>query len=66
MKGACTASALVIKHKVFYDFKFTFSFKAIEIGNWIGVHFRRQSLFTFYALDITNEQIRLRFMNMGK
>ena len=40
-KDACTATALDIKFKQFFDFEFKFTFKAIEFGHWLGVHFRK-------------------------
>ncbi len=64
-KDACTATALDIKYKNFFDFTFKFSFKVIEMGNWIGVQFRKQSIFTFYALDIFEDFLRFRIMHDG-
>jgi len=39
--GSCTATALNIKYKIFYDLEIKFSFKAIEIEGWVGVQFRK-------------------------
>lgn len=40
-EGSCLATQLEVKYKLYYDFKFVFSFKAIDFGNWIGVLFRK-------------------------
>jgi hypothetical protein len=49
-----------------FDLKVSFSFKSVDIGNWIGVIFRKKDDFNFYCVDVSKEWIRIRRMLNGK
>ena len=63
--SSCTATQLQVRYKVFFDFKVKMSFKALDIGGWIGIIFRKKDDFNYYSLDISEKWVRLRKMFNG-
>ncbi len=49
-----------------FDLKVSFSFKSVDLGNWIGVIFRKKDDFNYYCVDVSKEWIRIRRMLNGK